>query len=143
MAATLDWSYSCSQVELVLQRLAVLTGNFTLTSASAVAAGGAIGASDVVDHVANLVSKSLVSADIASETVFYRLLDTTRAYAREKLIESGEFDRIARQHAEYFCSLFVRAEAELATSAPAEWAATYGRRLDNARAAMDCIRAGR
>ena len=112
----------------MLQRLAILAGSFTLTSAAAVAAGGEIDASDAVDHVANLVSKSLLSADIASEAVFYRLLDTTRAYARGKLIESGEFDRIARQHAEYFCNFFMRAEAELTTSAAAEWAATYSRR---------------
>jgi predicted ATPase len=67
----------------------------------------------------------------------YRLLDTTRAYALEKLGESGERERIAHCHAGYYRDLFERAEAEWETRPTAEWAADSGRQIDNLRAALD------
>jgi predicted ATPase len=70
-----------------------------------VAAHGNIAAPDVASHVANLVTKSLVAADIGGEEPLYRLLETTRAYALEKLHESGEFDLVARHHLEYVQNL--------------------------------------
>ncbi len=92
-----------------------------------------LGAPDVVDSVANLVAKSLVVVEIAGAVTRYRLLETTRAYALEKLAESGELDRVARRHAEYYRDLFERAEAELETRPTAEWLAVYGRQIDNVR----------
>jgi predicted ATPase len=91
----------------------------------------------LITILTNLVGKSLVSADVSGASVNYRLLDTTRAYAHDKLVESGEFDQVSRRHAEYFHSLFARGEAELTTLAAAEWIAVYGRQLDNARSALD------
>ena len=67
----------------------------------------------------------------------YRLLETTRAYALEKLAESGELEQVARRHAEYYRDLFERAEAEWETRPTAEWLAEYGRQIDNVRAALD------
>src|SRR5881296_825864 len=100
MHATLDWSYELlSESErVVLRRLGVFVGPFTLDAASAVAASVDIPASDVVDSVANLVGKSLVSTDVGGAIVYYRLLETTRAYAREKLIGSAEFEHVAQRH---------------------------------------------
>src|SRR6266478_3859832 len=114
MRATLDWSYELlSESErVVLRRLGVFVGALTLDAASAVAASADIPASEVADSVANLVGKSLVSTDVGGVIVYYRLLETTRAYAREKLIGSAEFDHVARHHAEYFRNLLERAEAE-------------------------------
>jgi len=54
----------------------------------------------VVDHVASLARKSLVTANVFGKKPVYRLLETTRCYALEKLRESGEFDAVARRHAE-------------------------------------------
>jgi predicted ATPase len=55
---------------------------------------------DVVNAIANLVASSLVTADIGGDIVYYRLLETTRVYARGKLAESGELKRVAQRHAE-------------------------------------------
>jgi predicted ATPase/DNA-binding winged helix-turn-helix (wHTH) protein len=139
MRATLDWSYELlSESErVVLRRLGVFVGAFTLDAASAVAAGVDIPASEVAESVANLVGKSLVSTDVGGAIVRYRLLETTRAYAREKLIGSAEFDHVARRHAEYFRELFEHAEAELETRPSAEWLPAYQLHIDDLRAALD------
>ena len=115
----------------------VFAGVFTLDEASVVAASADIPASDVADSVANLVGKSLLSADVGGAVVHYRLLETTRAYAREKLIGSAEFDHVARRHAEYYRDLFQHAEAELETRPTAEWLAAYRPHIDDLRAALD------
>ena len=65
------------------------------------------------------------------------MLDTTRAYALEKLAESGEREPLARRHAEYYRDLFEQAEAEWETRPPVEWLADYGRQIDNLRTALD------
>jgi len=139
LRATLDWSHELlSETErVVLRRLAVFAGVFTLEAASAVAASADVPAQEVVDCVANLVAKSLLSTDVAGAIVHYRLLETTRAYAREKLIESGELERFARRHAEYHRALFERADAEWETRPTAEWLAAYRPQIDNLRAALD------
>jgi predicted ATPase len=95
---------------VVLRRLAIFTGAFGAEAASVVA-GDEIAASDVVDCVANLVTKSLVTTDLSGSTIRYRLPETTRAYALEKLTESGEFERIVRRHAECYRHVFEQVEA--------------------------------
>ncbi len=60
-----------------------------------------------------------------------------RAYALEKLADSGEREQLARRHAEYYRDLFERAETELERRPAAEWLAEYGRKIDNLRAALD------
>src|SRR6267142_2156473 len=139
MRATLDWSYELlSESErVVLRRLGVFVGAFTLDAASAVAASVDIPPSEVVDSVASLVDKSLLSANVAGTVVRYRLLETTRAYAREKLIETAEVDHFARRHAEFYRNLFEYAEAELETRPTAEWLVAYRPHLDDLRAALD------
>lgn len=67
----------------------------------------------------------------------YRLLETTRAYALEKLTESGESQPVARRHAEYYRDLLERAEAEWEIRPTAEWLGAYARHTDNMRAALD------
>jgi predicted ATPase len=67
----------------------------------------------------------------------YRLLDTTRAFALKKLGESGECERLARRHAEFYRDLFERVESESETRPAAEWLAEYGSQIDNLRAALD------
>ena len=114
-----------------------LPASFTLEAASTIAAIDELADSDVVDCAANLVAKSLVAADLGGATGWYRLLETTRAYALEKLTQSGEFEQVARRHAEYYRDLFERAEAELETRPASEWLAAYGRRIDDLRAALD------
>ena len=139
LRATLDWSHDLlSAIErTVLRRLAIFVGGFTLEAASAVATAPDLGALEVVDSVANLAAKSLVVVEVVGAVTRYRLLETTRAYALEKLTESGELEQVARRHAEYYRDLFERAEVEWQTRPTLEWVAAYGRQIDNVRAALD------
>ncbi|MBV8755371.1 MAG: helix-turn-helix transcriptional regulator [Hyphomicrobiales bacterium] len=100
--AALDWSYEFLQEceRIILRRLAVFDSYFTLESAIAVAEDSKIAMLDVVNALANLVANSLIIADIGGDIVHYRLLETTRVYARGKLAESGERRRVTQRHAE-------------------------------------------
>jgi predicted ATPase len=139
LRAAIDWSYDLlPEIErVVFRRLAVFRGGFTLEGAAAVAADERINAANVIEGVANLAGKSLVTTDISGELTYHRLLDTTRAYALERLTQSGELERVTRRHAEYYRTLFERAEAEQEMRPTAEWLAEFGRQIDNLRAALD------
>jgi predicted ATPase len=139
LRATLDWSYGllAEPERLVLCRLAVFAGTFDLEAASAVVASPDISPPDVVDCLLGLVTKSLLSAVVGAPIAGYRLLDTTRAYAFEKLSESSGAAAVARRHAEYYRNLFERAETEWETRPSSEWLSEYGRQIDNLRAALD------
>jgi predicted ATPase/DNA-binding winged helix-turn-helix (wHTH) protein len=139
LRATLDWSYEllAEPERIVLRRLAIFAGSFSLRAASAIASSTGLVPLDAIDRLSSLVARSLVSTDADGSVVRYRLLDTTRAYALEKLIESGERELIARRHAEYYRDLFERAETEWEVRDATEWLADYRRRIDNLRAALD------
>ena len=92
---------------------------------------------DAIDRLADLVAKSLVVADVGGTKPRFRLFDTTRAYALEKLDESGERERIARCHAEYYRILFERAAGEATVRLAGEWLTDYAREIDNLRVALD------
>jgi len=110
LRATLDWSYGLlpEPERVILRRLAVFAGAFRLEAASAVAASPEVAPAEVVEGLVNLVARSLVAAEVDGHVARYRLLDTTRAYAIEKLGESGERERLVRRHAEYYRDLFER-----------------------------------
>ena len=139
LAATLDWSYQLLSEDerVILRRLAIFAGDFTLESACAVAAGRHIAVPEVVGGVANLVAKSLISADVSGAAVRYRLLDTTRAYAIGKLRDSGEAALVSRAHAEFYRDLLDRAQAEWTRRSNDEWLAIYRQEVDNIRSALD------
>jgi predicted ATPase len=103
LKATLDWSYDLlSDAErIVFRRIAPFVGHFTLDGARYVTGELGVGAGEIFDAIAGLVEKSLIAARIDDTEAQYRLLDTTRAYALEKLEEHGEFDPISLGHAEY------------------------------------------
>jgi hypothetical protein len=102
-----------------------------------VAADPGVAASAVLDGVADLAAKSLVAADVSSAVVRYRLLDTTRAYALQKLTDSGELEAFVRRHAEHHRDLFERAETEWEAQSSAEWLAEHGPKLDDVRSALN------
>ena len=139
LRAAMDWSYDLlpRAEQLILGRLAVFQGSFTTEAAAAVAKDDRIKTADVLEGVANLAMKSLVATDISGEITYHRLLDTTRAYAWERLTSSGEVERVRRLHAEYYRDLFELAEGEWETRPTAEWMADYGHQIDNVRAALD------
>jgi predicted ATPase len=103
LIATLDWSHDhLSEIERVLlRRVAIFVGHFTLEAALAVAEEVGIDESEIAGALGNLVNKSLIGVWTSSRGPCYRLLDTTRAYALEKLATSGEQDSIAERHASF------------------------------------------
>jgi hypothetical protein len=134
----LDWSYDLlpEPERVLLHRLAIFAGPFSLEAASTVAASPELAVSEVIEGLSSLVAKSLVEAELKAD-MRYWLLDTTRAYALEKLDESGERQRITRRHAEFYEDLFERADAERDAPPPAEWLGKYGWCIGNLRAALD------
>jgi len=138
LRATLDWSYELLPAieQTVLRRLAVFAGGFTLEAAGAVVIADDLDAPEVVDIVTNLAAKSLIVVEIADADAQYRLLETTRVYALEKLADSGELDQVARRHAQHYQVVFERAEAEW-DRPTLEWLAVYGRHIDNVRTALE------
>src|SRR6267142_3643342 len=139
LRATLDWSYELlSEPErITLRRLAIFAGSFSLEAATAIVANPDLPVSQVPESVAGLVGRSLVSTLPGELSMHYRLLETTRAYALEKLTESGDSQPVARRHAEYYRDLLERAEAEWEIQPTAEWLGAYARHTDNMRAALD------
>jgi predicted ATPase/DNA-binding winged helix-turn-helix (wHTH) protein len=110
--ATLDWSYDLlSEAERkVFRRLSVFVGFFTLEAGQAVSIGNGIREAEAAEAIGGLVEKSLISVDVAGAAARYRLFDTTRAYARDKLLQSGEFDGVMRRQALYFCDYLERTD---------------------------------
>jgi predicted ATPase/DNA-binding winged helix-turn-helix (wHTH) protein len=139
LRAALDWSYELlpEAERRLFRRLAVFPAGFTLEAAAAVAGDANDLNSAVLEGIANLVAKSLVTREGSVPTGRWRLLETIRAYALERLAESGERERIARRHAEHYRSLFERAEGEAAARPSGDWLADYAREIDNLRAALD------
>ena len=111
MRATLDWSFNLlTEIEqTVLSRLSIFVGVFTLDAARAVASGGAVSIAAVVESVATLHDKSLISIDHSMPSVAaYRLLDSTRSYAWQRLPGSAGIRSISFLHACFFRDLLIR-----------------------------------
>jgi predicted ATPase len=137
LSATLDWSFDLLPTleQKLLCRLSIFAGEFSLDAAIAV--GGHGDPLFAVDHVADLVAKSLLVAETRGTKVRYRLLDTTRLYGLEKLRIQDELPDTARRHAEYLRHLLAHSEAD-STALPAEqWVDIYASQLANVRAALD------
>src|SRR6202051_5040449 len=134
LKATLDWSYDLlSDVErIVFRRIAPFAGHFTIEGARYVAGELGVGTGEVCDAIAGLVEKSLITTRIDETHAQYRLLDTTRAYALEKLQEHGEFDPISLRHAEYVIQQLESQKEMLAVQPMAERVAAYSWQLSNA-----------
>src|SRR6516164_3812257 len=139
LRAAFDWSYDVlSEPErAVLRRLGIFMGGFTLNAACAVVADPGLLKGDVIDAVAELIEKSLAVVETTETEPRLRLLETTRAYALERLGQSGEWEAAAHRHAEYYRNLFERAEGEAAARPADEWLADYAPEIDNLRAGLD------
>jgi predicted ATPase/DNA-binding winged helix-turn-helix (wHTH) protein len=139
MRAVVDWSYGLlsEDEQQFFRALGIFSGGFASEAAAAVAIDGEKTHVDAIDRLADLVAKSLVVADVSGAKPWFRLFDTTRAYAIDKLDASGERERIARRHAAYYRDLFERAEGEAEARPTGEWLADYAPEIDNLRAALD------
>jgi predicted ATPase/DNA-binding winged helix-turn-helix (wHTH) protein len=139
LAAAIDWSYELlpENERVVLSRLSVFVGTFLLESAIAVVSDDKESEANIAADIGNLVAKSLVSVETSGQSLQYRLLDSMRAYARQKLEQSGEVADLLRRHARYHLELFRRAEAEWENRPPEDWLADYGRCIDDVRAGLN------
>jgi predicted ATPase len=139
LKATLDWSYNLLSdgERIVLRRIAPFVGHFTLEGARYVAGELGAGTGEIFDAIAGLVEKSLIVTRLDDGQQRYRLLDTTRAYALEKLEEHEELDVISGRHAKYVAE-FLESQREMMLALPrARRIAAYSDQLSNIRAALE------
>ncbi len=139
MRALIDWSHDLlsDREQAVFRRLAVFAGGWTLDAANAVCSDEAIEAWDVLDLLSALVDKSLVVAELTETEQRYRLLESTRQYALERLQKSGELERVQRRHAEHFLAVAEGGERTWATTPFKIWLQPLETEWDNFRAAID------
>lgn len=121
LRALIDWSYDLldQRERAVLRRLAVFAGGWTLDAVEAVAADGDVRESDVLDLLTHLVEKSLVVVEAGGGR--YRLLDTVRQYAQERLTESGEEDSARMRHLACYVALAEKASPQLTGPQQGVW----------------------
>ncbi|HEX2046813.1 MAG TPA: BTAD domain-containing putative transcriptional regulator [Acidimicrobiales bacterium] len=137
LRAMVDWSYERlgDGQRLLFDRLSVFAGSFTLEAAEQVCGGGGIGPADVPHLLAELVDTSLVTLTGGSELARYRLLETLRAYGRERLDREGASHRWRERHADFFVALATRADEGLRTAQEGRWMRRLDAELDDLRAA--------
>ena len=139
LEASVDWSHNLLTEEerILLRRLSVFSGGFTLDAAEVVCAGEEIEQFGVLDLLMQLVDKSLVQMDEVAGAARYRLLETIRHSARQKLSDAGESGPVRSRHLEFYLSLAEEAEVQLAGHGVREWAARLDLENDNLRALAD------
>jgi non-specific serine/threonine protein kinase len=139
LRATLDWSYDLltGDERLLLQRLSVFAGGWTLEAAEQICAGEGVDNCDVLDLLASLADKSLVMAEQKDERARYRLLETMRQYAQVKLVESGGSDAVRGRHRNYFLALAEEAKPNLMGVEQAAWLQRLEEEHENLRAGLD------
>ncbi|HSG44895.1 MAG TPA: tetratricopeptide repeat protein [Anaerolineales bacterium] len=141
LRALIDWSYDILEEneQLLLRRLSVFMGGWSLEAAEDVCTGDEIDSIDVLELLSQLINKSLVVVIDKSKSgeTRYRMLETIRQYAREKLLETGGSEAIHQRHLAYFLKLAERAEPELYRSNQALWFFRWDEELDNLRIALE------
>ncbi len=134
LRATLDWSYLILSLEeqQALRELSVFRGRFTGEAAAAVFSGG-----EPEDLLAALVAKSLVAVETTTDETLYRLLDTTRLYAGEKLADTGELPDVMARFSGYLCAALESAEQDLYSAPPDQWPEDFAQQVPGLRVALD------
>jgi len=135
LRALIDWSHELlsEHERAVFRRLAVFAGGWTLEAAEAVTAFASVEKRAVLDLVTQLAEKSLVAMD--ADQARYRLLDTVREYADERLTEVGESEETRTRHLNYYVALAEQARPQLAGPKQAEWLARLDVERENLLAA--------
>jgi predicted ATPase/transcriptional regulator with XRE-family HTH domain len=145
LRATVAWSHErlTASERTLFRRLSVFVGGFTAEAAQTVCGTPGESPEEISRDLAGLVDKSVVQAHPSSEEgVRFRMLETIREYALERLIESGEERRVADRHADYFCDLAETAAPHLATASRGVWLQHLDIEMANLRAALDWTTTG-
>ncbi|MGV6876508.1 ATP-binding protein [Pseudochelatococcus sp. B33] len=139
LQATLDWSYGLLSAfeRLLLRRLAVFVGHFSIEAALAVATSASVDDVLVFAAIDSLVAKSMVAARPAGATMRYRLLDTTRAYALQREADDTELSDVATRHAAYYLRWLEETGTEWPTLSSAAQRALHLDGLANVRTALE------
>jgi predicted ATPase len=139
LRAVVDWSWDLLEdpERVLLRRLSVFSGGATVETAERVCSGGGLRRDAVLDLLSRLVDRSLLeAAPSEAGTMRYRLLETVRAYAAERLVEAGEADAIRRACAEHFCELAESTDRELRGHNQLAWLTRLRAEHDNLQGAL-------
>jgi predicted ATPase/class 3 adenylate cyclase len=140
LRAMIDWSYDLlsKSERVLLERLTVFAGGWTLEAAEAVCSGTLLTRDDILDVLFHLINKSLVISDREQGVeTRYQMLETIRQYGKEKLIDSGEIEQVRDKHLEFYLALAEEAEPELRGPEPARWYEMLETEHDNLRTALE------
>jgi predicted ATPase len=135
LRALVDWSHEllAPGERVLFRRLAVFAGGWTLDAAERVCAGGEVDDADVLDLLVGLVDKSLVVADV--DVGRYRMLETIREYAAERLRATGEEGGLRDRHLDHYLALAEAASPKLSGPDQGSWRARLDADRENLRAA--------
>ena len=139
LLATVDWSHDLlpEPERVLLRRLSVMSGSFSLDDVEAVCVGDGIDRTEVVALLRRLVATSWVMRERAGDRAAYRLLETSRQYALDKLVSSSEAQKFRSKHSEWFTDLAeTGAESMLGGPDQTRWFDRIGSELDNFRSAL-------
>jgi predicted ATPase/DNA-binding SARP family transcriptional activator len=139
LRAALDWSYNLLSTpeRLLLHRLAVFTGGWTLAAAETVCSDEHLPRGEILESLTRLVDKSLIVLDSSERGASrYRMLETIRQYAHEKLRESDDAMRVRQQHFDFFLELATEAGPQLTSTERGVWLERLDAEHDNLRAAI-------
>ncbi len=140
MRALIDWSHDHldESERRVFRRLACFAGSFTADAVADVCAADDLDDLDVLERLASLVEKSLVVSDSGTDQTRYRLLESIRAYANEKLDAAGEAVEVRRRHARVYVDRAERLKTDYESKPLGAWLQTTEPELENLRAALTC-----
>ncbi len=138
LRAALEWSHQMlgDDEQILLRRLAVFAGSFTLPAAEQICADDRLPRGEILDCLGRIVDKSLVQIESAGERSRYRLLETIRQLARERLVAAGETAEFGAAHGRYFLALALEHDADRTTGVVVERPQLLDADHDNLRAAL-------
>jgi predicted ATPase/DNA-binding SARP family transcriptional activator len=138
LRAAIDWSYDLlsDQERMLFYRLSVFAGGWTLEAVEAVCAGAGVEQEDILDLLSRLVDKSLVIMQEHGAKARYRLLETVRQYASEKVTEAGEAEQLHNRHVAFFLALAEKGESKLQSAEQGVWLHRLEAEYDNLQSAL-------
>ncbi|MDQ6931547.1 MAG: hypothetical protein M3160_00060 [Candidatus Eremiobacteraeota bacterium] len=139
LGALIDWSYDLlgASEQMLFNRVGIFAGGFTLDMAAEVCTGDCIDEVEVLDLLTSLTDKSLIVADTAGKNARYRLLESMRAYALDRLAVKGERETLSLRHAKAFTERALKAERRYGIESPSLWLSSLEPETDNFRAVLE------